>query len=126
MTISLFASGLLDFRLAGHVLTQAPQTLSEAERIALEFLQIRRGIGAARPRFKRSDPMPSLLGDSQPIGDTTLADPDQESEQAPPDSFEIDAGDDDMALFTPAKPPADPKADWALPLATPLAALPLA
>ena len=30
MTISLFASGLVDFRLAEHVLTQAPQTLSEA------------------------------------------------------------------------------------------------
>ena len=84
MTISLFASGLLDFRLAENILTLAPQTLSEAERIALEYLQIRRGINSARPRIRRNDPMPSL-SDFQPSGETPLADPDQDSEQAPPD-----------------------------------------
>ena len=83
-------------------------TLSEAERIALEFLQIRRGIGAARRRFHRNDHMPALNGDSQPTGETPWVDPDQESEQAPPDSFEIDAGDEDMAHFTPRQAPGRP------------------
>ena len=90
-----------DFRLAEHVLTLAPQTFSEAERIALEYLQIRPGIGAARLRCRRNDPMPSLLGVSQPTGENPLDDPDKESEQAPPDSFEIDAGDEDLALLAP-------------------------
>ena len=84
MTISLFATGLIDFRLAEQVLTQAPETLSEAERIALENLQIRRGINSARPRIRRKEPMPSLLADSQPSGETSYAEPDQDSEQAPP------------------------------------------
>ena len=58
MTISLFAAGLLDFRLAERVLTRAPRTLSKAERIALEYLQIRRGINSARPRIDRNDLVP--------------------------------------------------------------------
>ena len=70
--------------------------------------------------------MPYLLRDSQPTVETPLVDPDQESEQPPPDSFEIDASDEDMAIFTPARPTADHLTDRALPLATPLAALPLA
>ena len=73
-TISFFASGLLGFRLSHDILTIAPQTLSEAERFALEYLQIRRGIRAARPLFRRKEPIPSLLGDSKPTGETPMAD----------------------------------------------------
>ncbi|KAF0151323.1 MAG: hypothetical protein FD189_2577, partial [Elusimicrobia bacterium] len=129
LAISLFASGLLDFGLAEHVLTLAPQTLSEAERIALECLQIRRVISSVRPRIRRNDPVPFLRGHSQPTGVTPLVDPDQESELASPDSFRIDAGDDDdttMPSQLPAPLPVDPQAGRAPPLAIPLAALPLA
>ena len=68
MIKSLFASGLLD-------ITKSPQTLNEAERIALEYLQIRRRINSARPSIRRNDTMPSLLGDSQPSGDPHSATP---------------------------------------------------
>ena len=87
LAIAIFASGLLDFRLAEHVLTQAPQTLSEAERIELEYLQIRSGINSARPRLRRKDRMPYLLCDSQPSGETPGVDHDQETELAPSHSF---------------------------------------
>ena len=63
MNVSRFASGLL--LLAEQVLSQAPQTLSEAERFALKYLQMRPGINSDLPRLRLNDPMPSLLGDSQ-------------------------------------------------------------
>ena len=43
MTICLFACRVLHFRLAEEILTQATQSIREAERIALDYLQIRRG-----------------------------------------------------------------------------------
>ena len=107
MTISLFASGLLDFRIDQKVRTQAPLTRWEAERIALEFLQIRRGIGAARPRFRRNEPMPPLLADSQPIGQTPWSTA-TKSQRAPPESVEVDAGDEDIPLFTSRQAPCRP------------------
>ena len=84
MTISLFACGPLDLRLLEHLLTQAPQKISEAERIALEYLQIRLGINSAVTRLRRNDSMPFVIGDSHPSGMPTHADRDNESELAPP------------------------------------------
>ena len=43
--------------------------------------------------------MPSLLDDSEPSGETALAGPEQESQQAPPDSLEVDDCDDNMSLI---------------------------
>ncbi len=56
MAVNAFLVGLRDPKLVEHLLTQGPKTCSEAERIAMEFFQLRRSL--ARPgddRNRRGD-----------------------------------------------------------------------
>ncbi len=52
MAVNAFLVGLRDSKLVEHLLTQGPKTCSEAERIAMEFFQLRRSL--ARPGDDRS------------------------------------------------------------------------
>ena len=90
---SLLGSGLLDIGLAVHILMQAPQTITELKRIALEYLQVGRAITSARRLIRRKEPMPFLLGDTEPSGGTTSSDTIHKSELVARDPFEIDACD---------------------------------
>ena len=90
--VSLFASGLVYFRLAEHVLTQARHPLRETERIALEVLQIASGFNSLRPRIRLKEHMPSLRR-QQAQGRNLSPRRRADSEVSPPDLFEIDTRD---------------------------------
>ena len=50
MIVAALLSGLPDPHLAEHILSQKPTTAAEVERVASEFVQMRRSLSSARPR----------------------------------------------------------------------------
>ncbi len=74
MAVNAFLMGLQDTRLVEHLLTQGPKTLPDAERIAIEFFQLRRSLAApqnenSRNRNGRRDNRPAFFAGPQSPAD---------------------------------------------------------